>query len=77
MSYANTATRPTVVAGIRDGLRSGIASFMSAYNHGAERRRVYRQTVAELQLLTDRELNDLGISRSMITRIALEAANQK
>lgn len=39
-----------------------------------ERRRVYKQTVAELSTLSNRELADLGISRSMIRAIALEAA---
>ncbi|WBU65731.1 DUF1127 domain-containing protein [Paracoccus aerodenitrificans] len=38
------------------------------------RRAIYRQTVNELSALSNRELNDLGISRSMITRIATEAA---
>ncbi|WBU54753.1 DUF1127 domain-containing protein [Paracoccus sp. SCSIO 75233] len=38
------------------------------------RRVVYRQTVKELSCLSSRELNDLGIHRSMITRIAAEAA---
>nr|WP_176805057.1 DUF1127 domain-containing protein [Paracoccus isoporae] len=38
------------------------------------RRAVYRQTVAELNSLSSRELDDLGIHRSMITRIAHEAA---
>jgi uncharacterized protein YjiS (DUF1127 family) len=36
--------------------------------------RVYRRTYAELNALTTRELDDLGISRSMITRLAREAA---
>ncbi|WP_434802266.1 DUF1127 domain-containing protein [Paracoccus sediminicola] len=38
------------------------------------RRAVYRQTVAELNSLSNRELDDLGLNRSMITRIATEAA---
>ncbi|WP_255435669.1 DUF1127 domain-containing protein [Paracoccus sp. S1E-3] len=38
------------------------------------RRAVYRQTVSELSNLSNRELADLGIHRSMITRIATEAA---
>ncbi len=36
--------------------------------------RVYRKTVSELSELSTRELDDLGLSRSMIKRIALEAA---
>ena len=36
--------------------------------------RVYRQTLSELQALSQRELSDLGIHRSMIRSIAHEAA---
>ncbi len=36
--------------------------------------RVYRKTVSELSELSTRELDDLGLSRSMIKRTALEAA---
>ncbi|MDO5528751.1 MAG: DUF1127 domain-containing protein [Paracoccus sp. (in: a-proteobacteria)] len=38
------------------------------------RRALYRRTVAELRQLNDRELNDLGLHRSMITRVASKAA---
>lgn len=41
------------------------------------RRRVYRQTYNELSNLTTRELDDLGIARSMIRRLATEAAYGK
>jgi uncharacterized protein YjiS (DUF1127 family) len=34
----------------------------------------YRETVRELSLLSDRELDDLGISRFQITSIAREHA---
>ena len=51
-----------LVADIRDGL---------------QRRRVYNRTHAELSRLSTRELDDLGISRSMISRIAYEAAYEK
>ncbi|MEQ6204503.1 DUF1127 domain-containing protein [Sulfitobacter sp. HNIBRBA2951] len=40
-----------------------------------ERRRVCRTTRGELAILSDRELRDLGIPRSNIKRLALEAAN--
>ena len=36
--------------------------------------KVYRQTVNELRMLSDRDLSDLGIHRSMISAIAHEAA---
>ncbi|WP_341365450.1 DUF1127 domain-containing protein [Yoonia sp. BS5-3] len=38
------------------------------------KRKVYRSTVAELESLSNRELADLGLSRSMIKSIAIEAA---
>jgi uncharacterized protein YjiS (DUF1127 family) len=37
----------------------------------------YRQTLRELESLTDRELEDIGIHRSQIREIAREAARQK
>lgn len=39
--------------------------------------RVYRRTFAELQSLSARELADLGIARSNIRNLALEAAYGK
>ncbi|WGW02319.1 DUF1127 domain-containing protein [Tropicibacter oceani] len=38
------------------------------------RRSVYKTTLRELSSLSDRELNDLGLSRSMIRRVAYQAA---
>jgi uncharacterized protein YjiS (DUF1127 family) len=39
-----------------------------------ERRRVYNQTLFELNNLSDRDLSDLGLSRSSIAEVAREAA---
>ena len=50
---------------------------MAAIQHMQEnraRRVIYRQTVRELNALTDRDLADLGISRAMIAGLAREAA---
>lgn len=41
------------------------------------RYRVYRQTLVELGQLSERELNDLGLNRSMIRACAYEAAYGK
>lgn len=41
-----------------------------------ERRRIYNQTVFELTNLSDRDLSDLGLSRSTISQVAKEAAYQ-
>jgi uncharacterized protein YjiS (DUF1127 family) len=39
-------------------------------------RKLYNTTYSELQSLTNRELTDLGIHRSMIKRIAMEATQK-
>jgi len=41
----------------------------------ARRWATYQRVRAELESYTERELNDMGMSRSDITRIALEAAS--
>lgn len=49
----------------------------AAYKSAATRfacYRVYLNTVSELSELSARELNDLGLSRSMIKRTAIELA---
>ncbi|SEW21461.1 protein of unknown function [Cognatiyoonia koreensis] len=50
------------------------AAFRSDMAEAHVRRKTYRITRNELSNLSDRELNDLGISRAMIKRIAMEAA---
>ena len=47
----------------RDAMRQALA-----------KRKVYRATLSELSALTDRDLRDLGIPRSSIKRLAMEAA---
>ena len=64
MAYANTAAPRTT------GLMARLVDAMAA-------RKVYRTTLAELQALDNRDLADLGISRSMIRAIAHEAAYGK
>ena len=39
------------------------------------RRRLYRETLRELNTLSNRELADLGLHRSQIKRVAIEAVN--
>jgi len=71
MAYTNTS------AAAGAGLMDRIASALKSTKAALHRRRVYNQTVGELRALSTRELNDLGIARTMITRIALEAAYGK
>lgn len=40
-------------------------------------RKIYTTTIHELEALSNRDLNDLGLSRSMIKGIAMEAAYGK
>lgn len=66
MAYMNTTTTAT--------LNDRVKSAFQAAQTRLKQYRIYRQTVTELGSLNDRELSDLGISRSHITRIALEAS---
>jgi uncharacterized protein YjiS (DUF1127 family) len=71
MAYVNT----TRVA--RRGLMDRLAVLKDGIANALQQRRVYTRTVAELNALSDRELNDLGISRLAISDIAHEAAYGK
>lgn len=56
------------------GLSAKVSRIIELWNDRAEKRRVYRQTFDELAQMTNRELSDLGLNRSMIRSIAHEAA---
>jgi len=71
MAYA-VSTQATTVT-----LVARLAHVLAQVADRMERRRVYKQTVAELSGLSGRELADLGIGRSQIRAIALEAAGLK
>lgn len=71
MAYTNTSS----AAGF--GLMARLANVVKSTKEALNRRQIYNQTVSELRALSTRELNDLGIARSMITRVALEAAYGK
>ncbi|HSF92888.1 MAG TPA: DUF1127 domain-containing protein [Paracoccaceae bacterium] len=71
MAYVtNTQIAPSNVFG-------ALANFFAAAAEKLAARREFKRTVAELQALSGRELADLGLSRSEITRVALEAAYGK
>lgn len=71
MAYMNISRSSSM------SLSDRFAALVGAARVALHRRRVYKQTIRELSGLTSRELNDLGINRSMISRIALEAAYGK
>jgi uncharacterized protein YjiS (DUF1127 family) len=70
MAYAaNSATVATAKA-------PGFSGFLASLSERLRQYRVYRETYNELSTLSDRELNDLGMSRSMIRRLAIEASHE-
>lgn len=68
MAYVNSAraTAPSIF--------ETLLHPMGALRLAVQRRRVYAQTVAELNSLSDRDLADLGLHRSLIRAVAKEAA---
>jgi uncharacterized protein YjiS (DUF1127 family) len=67
MAYAAHTQTATFGFGF---IRAGFAALAEKL----EKRRVYRTTYNELAALSSRELNDLGICRTMIASIAYETA---
>lgn len=67
MAYINTATNTS-------SFTARIGTFFDALATRRRQNRMFRQTFAELSELSNRELNDLGISRSEIRRIAIESS---
>lgn len=60
-----------------NALQGSVTGAFSRLADALARRRVYKRTQAELAALSTRELEDLGINRSMISRLAYEAAYGK
>ncbi|PZQ97203.1 MAG: hypothetical protein DI533_14870 [Cereibacter sphaeroides] len=71
MAYVNASRAAS--GSFSDRLNALLASLKEA----AVRRQMYTRTYRELNSLTERELGDLGIHRSMIREISLEAAYGK
>jgi uncharacterized protein YjiS (DUF1127 family) len=66
-----TALHSLIVASPSGGWQTRIGVALRGH---LRRRTVYRQTLKELQLMTDRELNDIGLSAAMIHSVASDAA---
>jgi len=56
------------------GRQSRAARMVGNLTARAERYKTYRRTLEELETLSDRELADLGMSRSVLRGIAYKAA---
>jgi len=50
-----------------------LVNALDSFKKNLRQRRMYNQTIRELNSLSDRELNDLGLCRSMITDVARSA----
>mgnify|MGYP006274038007 CR=1 FL=1 len=71
MAYVSSNRATTLGLGERLAeIRKDLGDAWRAY-------RVYRQTLAELQALSMRELTDLGLNPSTLRTVALEAAYGK
>lgn len=51
-----------------------VGELWKALRDELRRRRVYRSNLRQLRRLSQRELDDMGIARNMISRLAAEAA---
>lgn len=71
MSMA-TSQKLTWSKTILNGLQAYFSTLKSAGKDAYLRRTKYRQIYAELSVLSDRDLNDIGIARSDIRRLATE-----
>lgn len=71
MAYVNSTRSATISFSDRLG------NIAKSVKLALRRRRLFNQTVRELNTLSNRELADLGIHASMIRQIATEAAYGK
>ena len=82
VSYANgtppTVTKETIMSATTENYRPRMSDRNSGFFGGLSQRyaqyRTYRSTLDELSGLSDRELADLGMSRSMLRSVAYKAA---
>lgn len=68
MATQMVASAHTAAAGSRQG--GSAAGLFRRFGAWIEENRRYRRTVAELSALTDRELDDIGLSRGDIEHVA-------
>ncbi len=72
MAYVNSTTRAANFS-----VADRFSGLLAQLKVTIARRAVYNQTLRELNVLTDRELADLGLSRYDIPAVAREAAYGK
>lgn len=75
MAYVGNTHRTSLPALTQNAFSGYVSALVISTRARIARRRVYRQTLRELSALSTRELQDLGLSRSEIRRVAWQAAN--
>ncbi|MCQ0970803.1 DUF1127 domain-containing protein [Paracoccus sp. TK19116] len=70
-AFANAYSTPIAE---QNGILGKVGAAFQRLQENRDRRAIYRRTVRELNDLTNRDLDDLGINRSMISSIAYDAA---
>ncbi|PKP63295.1 MAG: hypothetical protein CVT86_05600 [Alphaproteobacteria bacterium HGW-Alphaproteobacteria-8] len=73
---ATNITRTALGGVLPASLTAAIDGLRARYDAWARRRAAFNQTWRELDGLSDRELSDIGFSRSDIARIARDAASR-
>ncbi|MEN9060159.1 MULTISPECIES: DUF1127 domain-containing protein [Ponticoccus] len=63
-----------IATGSQSGLLARVATLIETLRARSAKRRIYNQTYRELASLSDRDLMDLGMSRTEIRRVAWQAA---
>ena len=64
----------TFIRGFEANFVNRVLAFIENYRESRQRYGAYKQTVRELNALTDRDLHDLGLARSSIEAVAMDAA---
>ncbi len=70
----NMAYATEITTGTQSGFSARFTGLLIDLRARLARRKVYNQTLSELQNLSNRELADLGLNRSIIRRVAYQAA---
>jgi len=73
MAYYSDTQARSYTQHVLSGASALMAKVAARYAHY----RIYHTSVAELRKLSDRDLRDLGLNRSMIKSVAHEAADKK
>ena len=68
------AYETNTLGAVSNGIMDRVNALIADYRVKAARRKIYNDTLRELSALTYRELNDLGLNRSEIKRVAYQAA---